>query len=296
MTYEEIKEIVTQNPDITAEEFGEKLKENRINIKRANKYHYTLLGHIVNSEGPNITDNTNDRAIFLQIIKLLTDLKTKGNTGQLKYVKAGLSEAITTKQADVVRIFLDSGKFNEEEKFDALLCAVTQKYVQGVKLLLGHVNDENVQKALKVAMDKEQTTQVEEIIQVLLNFITPETPNVEENGAKPCSSNGSIGSRPVATAPPVSTKYKESKKDFYTSLTKDIVGVVITGLFIAAAVMVPYVAGAVVCGVIAALVAIGTGLHIKNSTWPSYREIKENEIGYVSSKTEQTLRFEKNLH
>ncbi|WP_265043081.1 hypothetical protein [Wolbachia endosymbiont (group A) of Scambus nigricans] len=92
-----------------------------------------------------------------------------------------MSEAITTKQADVVRILLDSGKFNEEEKFNALLCAVTQKYVQGVKLLLGHVNDENMQKALKVAMDKEQTTQVEEITQILLNFITPETSNVEEN-------------------------------------------------------------------------------------------------------------------
>lgn len=201
MTYEKIKEIVTNNPNITAEEFGEELKENRISIKKINKYHYTLLGHIVNSKGPNITDNTNDRAIFLQIIKLLTDLKTKGNTGQFKYVKAGLSEAITTKQADVVRILLDSGKFNEEEKFNALLCAVTQKYVQGVKLLLGHVNDENMQKALKVAMDKEQTTQVEEITQILLNFITLETSNVEKNGnrAGPSSSNGNIGNRPVNT-------------------------------------------------------------------------------------------------
>ncbi len=34
MTYEKIKEIVTNNPNITAEEFGEKLKENRINIKK----------------------------------------------------------------------------------------------------------------------------------------------------------------------------------------------------------------------------------------------------------------------
>ncbi|MDE5056210.1 hypothetical protein OZD68_01120 [Wolbachia endosymbiont of Drosophila bicornuta] len=50
MTYEKIKEIVTNNPNITAEEFGEKLKENRINIKKTNEYHYTLLGHIVNSK------------------------------------------------------------------------------------------------------------------------------------------------------------------------------------------------------------------------------------------------------
>ncbi len=330
MTYEEIKGIVTKNPDITAEEFGEKLKENRINIKKINKRHYTLLGHIVNSKGPNITDNTNDRAIFLQIIKLLTNLKTKGNTGQFKYVKAGLNEAITTEQADVVRILLGSDKFNEEEKFNALLCAVTQEYVQEVKLLLGYVNDENMQKALKVAMDKEQTTQVKEITQILLNFITPETSNVEENRAKPCSSNGNIGSKPVATVPPVSTnndglsnyshnneipvatgidqtatpnngnkangftdaqfsipneqetKYKEN---FHNSLKRDAVGVAVTGLLITAAVMIPFVAGAIVCGIIAALVAIYTGLHIKNSTLPSYREMEENKVEHASKST-----------
>ncbi|MFJ5423382.1 hypothetical protein [Wolbachia endosymbiont of Drosophila barbarae] len=328
MIYEKIKEIVTNNPNITAEKFSKKLKKNRINIKKTNKYHHTLLGHIVNSKGPNITDNTNDRAIFLHIIKLLTELKTEGNTGQFKHVKAGLSEAITTKQADVVRILLDSGKFNEEEKFNALLCAVTQKYVQGVKLLLGHVNDENMQKALKVAMDKEQTTQVEEITQILLNFITPETSNVEENivpappivteanATQPVSSSvndqpghSNENETPVLTIETNTgkttisdcdnnknvftnsqfsmpneqeTKYKESKKDFYTSLTKDVVGVVITGLFITAAVMVPFVAGAVVCSVIAALIAIYTGLHVKNSTLPSYREMRENEVERVT--------------
>ncbi|MGL9758854.1 MAG: hypothetical protein ACR5LA_08670 [Wolbachia sp.] len=47
--------------------------------------------------------------------------------------------------------------------------------------------------------------------------------------------------------------------------------------------MVPYVAGAVVCGVIAALVAIATWLHIKNSTLPSYREMEENKVEHVSS-------------
>ncbi|MGL9779217.1 MAG: hypothetical protein ACR5K5_03030, partial [Wolbachia sp.] len=82
------------------------------------------------------------------------------------------------------------------------------------------------------------------------------------------------------------TKYKEN---FYTSLTKDAVGVVITGLFIAAAVMVPFAAGAAICGIVAALVAVCTGLHIKNSTLPSYREMEENKIERVSSKTAQTL-------
>ncbi|WP_425386463.1 ankyrin repeat domain-containing protein [Wolbachia endosymbiont (group A) of Barypeithes pellucidus] len=79
------------------------------------------------------------------------------------------------------------------------------------------------------------------------------------------------------------TKYKESKENFYTSLTKDVVGVVVTGLFIAAAVMVPSVAGAVVCGVIAALVATYIGLHVKNSTLPSYKEMEKNKVEHVSS-------------
>ncbi len=79
------------------------------------------------------------------------------------------------------------------------------------------------------------------------------------------------------------TKYKESTKDFYTSLAKDVVGVVITGLFITAAVMVPSVAGAVVCSVAATLIAIVTGLHIASSTLPSYREMRENKVECVNS-------------
>ncbi|WP_395463539.1 ankyrin repeat domain-containing protein [Wolbachia endosymbiont of Cantharis cryptica] len=315
LTYEKIKEIVTQNPKITAEEFGKELKKENINIKEISKDHYTLLGYAVNSKGPNIT---NDRAIFLQIIKLLADLKTQDNTDQFKYVRTGLSEAIMTKQADVVKVLLGSDKFNEEEKFNALLCAVVQGYVQEVKLLLGHVNNKNMREALKVAISKEQTAQIKEITQVLLNFITQKTLEVEGNRAEFSKSNGNVGSGSVATpnstsngnvgnkpAPPTSTektniatpssnnkgfadgqfrlpntqdtKHKESTKDFYTSLTKGVVGVVITGLFIAAAVMVPSVAGAVVCGIVAALVATGTGLHIKDSTLP-YREMEANRV------------------
>lgn len=84
------------------------------------------------------------------------------------------------------------------------------------------------------------------------------------------------------------TKYKERKESFYTSLRSDVVGVIVTGLFIAAAVMVPSVAGAVVCSVVAVLVAIATGLHIANSTLPSYREMRENKVEPVNPIT-QTL-------
>jgi len=242
-----------------------------------------------------------------------------------------LGIAAITKQADVVRILLDSGKFNEEEKLHALNSAIVQGNVQEVEAFLGYVNDESRRAALGLAMNSTQ----EEITQVLLNFITSETPNAEENivPAPPivteananqpvsssvndqpghsnenetpvltietntgkttisdCDNNKNVFTNSQFSMPnEQETKYKESKKDFYTSLTKDVVGVVITGLFITAAVMVPFVAGAVICGVIAALVAVCTGLHIKNSTLPGYREMEENKIEHVSSKTAQTL-------
>ncbi|MDE5064512.1 ankyrin repeat domain-containing protein [Wolbachia endosymbiont of Drosophila tristis] len=233
-----------------------------------------------------------------------------------------LDIAAITKQADVVKVLLDSGKFNEEEKLHALNSAIVQGNVQEVELILGYVSPANRKEALEVAIQVGKT----EIVNAFLNSGKLN----EENRAKPCSSNGNIGSRPIATVPLTSTngdnhnnknktpvipeetntkqtatpnndnkangfvdaqfsmpneqetKYKESKKDFYTSLTKDVVGVVITGLFITAAVMVPFVAGAVVCSVIAALVAIYTGLHVKNSTLPSYREMRENEVERVT--------------
>ncbi|WP_264688274.1 ankyrin repeat domain-containing protein [Wolbachia endosymbiont (group A) of Sympetrum striolatum] len=315
-SYNKIKEIVTNNPSITAQEFGEKLKKEKIDIKITNQDGWTLLYYAVRSEGPSITG---DRSIFLRVVGLLTNSDIKVN-GIQDTAYTLLDHAAIKKQADVVKILLNSGKFNEEEKFNALRLAIVQGNVQEVGVFLGYVNDESRRAAVELAINNRQ----KEITQVLLNFIVPETPNVEKNGAKPCSSNGNIGSRPVNTPngqlnhnnenkTPVSTrtdqtatpnndnkangfvdaqfsvpneketKYKESKENFYTSLTKDVVGVVVTGLFIAAAVMVPSVAGAVVCGVIAVLVATYIGLHVKNSTLPSYREMEKNKVEHVSS-------------
>jgi|GEM_PF-2294450 len=297
MSYDKIKEIVANNPDITTEGFKKELKEK--NIKRVRKDHYTLLGYAVDSKGPNITHNTHDRTIFLQIIKLLANLKTKVDTAtENKHLKTGLSEAIRTKQADVIEILLNSGKFNEKEKLDALIFAIMTEYTQGVKLLLGHVSNENMQAALKVTMNKEQTVQIQEITQVLLDFITSETPSVKENKPVPPipTKKTNVGSTTASSddnnshcftnaqfSPPneEETKYKESKENFHISLRNDVVGVVITGLLIAAAVMVPSVAGAVVCGIVAALVAIAAGLHVKNSTLPSYKEMEKNRVEHV---------------
>ncbi|WP_265033773.1 ankyrin repeat domain-containing protein [Wolbachia endosymbiont (group A) of Sicus ferrugineus] len=311
-SYKKIKEIITQNPDITAGEFDKELKKEKIDKEIIDQNGWTLLYYAVRSEGPSITG---DRSIFLKVVELFTNLNI-GIDFKDTASRTILGIAAITKQADVVKVLLGSDKFDETEKFNALRSAIVQGNVQEVGAFLGYVNDESRQAALELAMNNTQ----EEITQVLLNFIVPETPNVEKNRAKPCSSNGNIGSS-VATVPPVSTngdnhnnenktlvvteeinngqaampsneretKYKESKENFYTSLTKDAVGVVITGLFIAAAVIVPFVAGAAICGIVAALVAVCTGLHIKNSTLPSYREMEKNKVEHVSSKTAQTL-------
>ncbi len=305
-SYKKIKEIITQNPDITAGEFDKELKKEKIDKEIIDQNGWTLLYYAVRSEGPSITG---DRSIFLKVVELFTNLNI-GIDFKDTASRTILGIAAITKQADVVKVLLGSDKFDETEKFNALRSAIVQGNVQEVGAFLGYVNDESRQAALELAINNTQ----EEITQVLLNFIVPETPNVEKNRAKPCSSNGNIGSS-VVTVPPVSTngdnhnnenktlvvteeinngqaampsneretKYKESKENFYTSLTKDAVGVVITGLFIAAAVMVPFVAGAAICGIVAALVAVCTGLHIKNSTLPSYREMEKNKVEHVSS-------------
>ncbi|BDG75691.1 MULTISPECIES: ankyrin repeat domain-containing protein [Wolbachia] len=321
-SYNKIKKIVASNPNITAEEFCNELEKEKIDIKITNQDGWTLLYYAVRSEGPGIID---DRIIFLKIVELLTNLNI-GIDFKDTASKTVLGTAAINKQADVIKILLDSGKFNEEEKFNALRLAIIQGNVQEVKAFLGYVNAESRQAALECAVNNTQNNTQEEITQVLLNFITPETPNVKENRAKPCSSNGNIGNRSVATAPPVSTngnnnknetpvstradptvtpnndkkangfveaqfsppheketKYKKSKESFYASLRSDVVGVVIAGLFVASAVMVPSLAGALVCSVLAILVVIVTGLHVKNFTLPSYSEMRENKVEPVNS-------------
>ncbi|MDR2548185.1 MAG: hypothetical protein LBC34_01625 [Rickettsiales bacterium] len=42
--------------------------------------------------------------------------------------------------------------------------------------------------------------------------------------------------------------------------------------------MVPSTAGAAVCGIVAALALVATGIHVKDSTLPSYKEMREVEL------------------
>lgn len=332
------------NPGMTAEVLYKQLTQGR----ETNRAIFDSFANAVRE-----SDITGDRGVFLDVVKLFTDLDAVIHLTDTAS-RTILGIATITKQADVVKVLLDSGKFYEEEKFNALCLAITQDNAQEAELILGYVSPANRKEALQVAIQVGKT----EIVNAFLNRGKLN----EENRAEPSSSNGNIGSRPVATVPPVSTngdnrnhdneipvvtetnqtttpnsdnvngqsnhnnknktpvipeakqtatpnndnkangfvdaqfsvpnekeaKYKKSKENFYTSLTKDVVGVVITGLFITAAVMVPFVTGAVICGVIAALVAIATGLHVKNSTLPSYREMEENKVEHVQ-KTAKTL-------
>ncbi|WP_250777891.1 hypothetical protein [Wolbachia pipientis] len=118
---------------------------------------------------------------------------------------------------------------------------------------------------------------------MLLNFITPETPNVNKND-NPTNTREAKFSRPDTQE----TKYKESEENFRISLRNDVIGVVITGLFIAAAMMVPSMAGAVICGIVAALALVATVIHVKDSTLPSYKEMREVEL------TKQSYRISAN--
>ncbi|WP_245970129.1 ankyrin repeat domain-containing protein [Wolbachia endosymbiont of Bemisia tabaci] len=204
-SYNKIKKIVASNPNITAEKFYNELKKEKIDIKITNQDGWTLLYYAVRSEGPGIID---DRIIFLKIVELLTNLNS-GIDFKDTASKTVLGTAAINKQTDIIKILLDSGKFNEEEKFNALRLAIIQGNVQEVKAFLGYINDESRKAALGLAMNNTQ----EEITHVLLNFITSETTNVEENRAKPYRSNGNIDNRPVATVPPVSTSGNNNKNE-----------------------------------------------------------------------------------
>lgn len=402
LTYEDVKKFVTDNPNIAAHEFCEKLKQSGQTDAKI----FDLLADAIYSERQGVSD---DSAVFLRIVELFAqlDIKVKKSSGG----RTMLDIAVANKQADVVRILLNSGKFEEEEKISALNSAIIQGNVQGFEPFLDYIDHAKILEALntatcnedtdimKVLLDNKRFTGEEKVqalsdasidgdppkVRLLLKYMTdiPEadvrnllvvikesqsslekelkidskfkgdpnnsdhrkyysnvaiikllessidkkqekqkTSNVKENRAKPCSSNGNVGNRSVATAPPVSTngnnnkneapvstrtgpnndkkangfveaqfsppheketKYKKSKESFYASLRSDVVGVVIAGLFVAAAVMVPSLAGALVCSVLAILVVMVTGLHVKNFTLPSYSEMRENKVEPVNS-------------
>ncbi|WP_250777893.1 ankyrin repeat domain-containing protein [Wolbachia pipientis] len=93
--------------------------------------------------------------MFLDVVRLFTDLDAVIHLTDTAS-RTILGIAAITKQADVVKILLESGKFDEEEKFNALHLAIIQGNIQEVKPFLGRVSDETVRAALEVAMQSSQ--------------------------------------------------------------------------------------------------------------------------------------------
>ncbi|MBA8757007.1 MULTISPECIES: ankyrin repeat domain-containing protein [Wolbachia] len=107
---------------------------------------------------------TGDRSVFLDVVKLFTDLDTVIHLTDTAS-RTILDIAAITKQADVVRILLDSGKFNEEEKFNALRSAIVQGNVQEFEVFLDYIDHAKILEALNKASCNENT----DIMKVLLN-------------------------------------------------------------------------------------------------------------------------------
>ncbi|MFP3036361.1 MAG: ankyrin repeat domain-containing protein [Wolbachia sp.] len=156
LTYEKIKEIVTNNHDITAEE----LRKEKIDIKITNQDNWTLLYYAVRSEVPYITGG---RSIFLKVVKLLNSGIKVNGIQDTAYTL--LDRAVITKQADIVKILLESGKFNEKEKLQALNSAIVQGNIQEFEVFLDYIDHAKILEALNKASCDENT----DIMKVLLD-------------------------------------------------------------------------------------------------------------------------------
>lgn len=81
----------------------------------------------------------------------------------------------------------------------------------------------------------------------------------------------------------VQLSQKEINQNFYYSLGKSCVGVLAAGLLVTVSAMVHFIIGVIVFCVLASIVALGAVLHTKNSTIPSYREMKDNTVECINS-------------
>jgi len=109
-----------KNPGMTAEVLYKQLIQGR----ETNRAIFDSFANAVRE-----SNITGDRGVFLDVVKLFTDLDAVIHLTDTAS-RTILGIAAVTKQTDVVRILLDSGKFNEEEKLHALNSAIVQGNVQ----------------------------------------------------------------------------------------------------------------------------------------------------------------------
>jgi ankyrin repeat protein len=369
--YDKIAEIIGQNPQINLEKLSEELSV-KIDLKQKYNNGFVLGGLLLELAIGN-NNLTFVSFLFKNELKIINVIAQEGGAYQYYIIKTKHGQAILNHAIScgnpILNLLLEN--INTEQstlkpeselyqlyqrlKDNALFTAVEKDKIEAVESLIEFgadykAKDGKNHTALGIAMEKKQ----EEITKVILEFAEQKVHNLEENEAGPSSSNGSTGSKPVATVSPmsvsdanpnaepevaqaaeqkndatrpatlepsnhteVSTKneefveshkpvknefidtqfstpnaevqHKEHKKDFRVLVAKDVVGIIVTGLLITADVMVNSIAGAIVLGIVAACIAIGTGWHIKNSTLPSYREMQKNKVEHVNKGNSQSI-------
>ncbi|MDR2609629.1 MAG: ankyrin repeat domain-containing protein [Rickettsiales bacterium] len=157
LTYEKIKEIVTNNPGITAQEFGEELKQSGTTDTKI----CDLFMDVIRLRGADIS---NDRDTFLKTVELLVKSNIKIDIGDT-VSNTVLDYAVVGGQLDVIKMLLGSDKFNPEKKLHALNSAIVQGNVQEFEVFLDYLNHESILEALNTSHRNEST----EIMKVLLD-------------------------------------------------------------------------------------------------------------------------------
>ncbi|APR98804.1 ankyrin repeat domain-containing protein [Wolbachia endosymbiont of Folsomia candida] len=338
--YKKIEEIVAQNPDVTAEEFGKELKNNGIDVNSTTLECFTLL-HLAIYKSYKFNNEPNNKKNVLTIIKLLLNngadinICYKGKKDETFESPISLViDASLKGHTDLLKVFIENKAVNNEVMREVLLLVKS--------ILFAH----------------EEATHRQAVI-TLLESALKDAPNVEGNSIEPISSNGSTGSKPVTpigvsdainptvesvvtpakktdanllitipgdndskpailepsehtevstkankrfmksqkpvadsfiseqfVPPNAGVKYKENNKDFFIQLVIGCIGVIFTLSLATATIFIP-LPGNIVLGFLAACVAAGTLIHVVNSTWPSYKEMKENKVECIGASNKQ---------
>lgn len=107
LTHEDVKKFVTDNPNIAAQEFGEELKQSGLTDAKI----CDLFMDILRSGKSSIL---NDYDTFLKIVELLAKSNIKIDIGDTTS-KTVLDYAVVGGQPKVIKVFMDSGKFDQEK-------------------------------------------------------------------------------------------------------------------------------------------------------------------------------------
>lgn len=273
--YQKIKDVVAHNPNITPEEFGEKLKELKIDINFMDFKCFTLLHLAIN----NFTNESSDKESVLAIVKLLLINGANINAGYHNKDK---------------RVFISP--------LNMAVIAALKGNISLLKIfiecrVINHSCMHGILEFVTSLDEHEEMTHRQEVIALL------ESPGNKEKNVSHVTvvSNSNSVNRPVAEVQPITTskthtnqtevisvdsqesKYKENRQVFLASLGKDGFRVIATGLLITAAVMVQPVVVTIVFSILAALAVTLTLLHVKDSTLPSYRKMQDNKIDHVGT-------------